>query len=177
MNKRILIIFTVLLIGTLAGLGGYFIIDSFIKPQTTYYQTSKSSSSEQNFIGRGICRRLNFTSDQKEAAQKMESVYRQKLAEQLSQLDSLRGVMIRTLIQDPENETLLNKITASIGAHHVQMKQISIGHIQQLRSICTKEQSQKLNTMLEELLEYPQYGNKNQGQENKKRRRHRRGRN
>ncbi|MBI9061172.1 MAG: hypothetical protein JEZ14_04250 [Marinilabiliaceae bacterium] len=179
MNKRILILFSVLLIGTLAGLGGYFIIKNFIKPPITYDQTSASASGEQDFMGRGICRRLNFTPDQKETAQKMESDYRQKLSVQLSQLDSLRGVMIQTLIQDSENEPLLNKITASIGEHHVQMKQITIGHIQQLRSICTEEQSQKLNSMLEELLDYPQYGNKNQGhgQKNMKRRRHRRGRN
>lgn len=177
MSKRILILFIVLLIGTLAGLGGYFIINNFIKPQITYHQTSASASGEQDFIGRGVCRRLDFSSDQKDAAQKMESDYRQKLTEELSQLDSLRGVMIRTLIQNPKNDSLLNKTSATIGNHHGQMKLISIAHIQQLRSICTDEQNQKLNTMLEELLEYPQYGNKNKNPENKRRRRHRRGRN
>jgi len=177
MNKRFIILISILLIGILAGFGTYFIIESLIKSPVTNYPTSKSPASEQDFTGKGICRRLNFSPDQKETAQKMESDYRQKLSEQLTQLDSLRGIMIRTLIQDPKNESLLNTITTSIGAHHVQMKQISIEHIQQLRSICTAEQSQKLNTMLEELLEYPQYGNKNQGQKNKKRRRHRRGRN
>lgn len=177
MNKRILIIITIILVGILAGTGGYFIVRSIFSKPASLRSSSSVTTSEQRLLGRGVCRRLNFSSEQQKQSQTYEWEYRQHLSAHLSQLDSLRGVMIKTLIHDAENDSLLNAISNNIGQHHKEMKQISINHIQHLKSICTPEQERMLNGMLEELLEYPQYG-KGRGKEMpKERRRHRRGRN
>jgi len=175
MSKRILITLIVLIIGTLAGLGAYFLITQFIKPQVPAYTVKYSSSNEQNFIGRGLCKRLDFNNQQKERAQSLENRYRQTISFHLIQLDSLRGEMIRTIIENSKDTLTLSEIANAIGHHHAQMKQISISHITQIRAICSEEQSQKLNSMLDELLSNPQYGNKKL--EQRKRKRYRGGRN
>lgn len=176
MTKRILIYIVIIALGTLAGFGIYTLINTPIKETISNPSVRQSyKNTENELMGRGMCRRLGFDEEQRDKARKLEQYFRQQQQHHLSQLDSLRGALVQTLIKDNSNDSVINDISRKIGNHHTQMKQLSVKHIREIQAICDESQKQTLNLILEDLLKHPQYGNQ---QENKqRRRRNRRGRN
>lgn len=112
---------------------------------------------------------LNLTPDQVVAFRELNREFNRNGHQIDGRLEQLRLEMVAELGQINPNEERLNSISAEIGALHTKLKTVTIGYYLEMKSLCNKEQQQKLNEVFmgmlktKEPISLPKRGWRNRG--------------
>jgi len=91
-----------------------------------------------------IRKELNFTDEQIKQFSESKRKTMRKQFKVKNQLKSLRRQMMLEIAKDEPDRDKLNEITSEIGQAHKEIKDLTIAHFLEIKTICTKEQQKKL---------------------------------
>ncbi len=118
--------------------------------QNTY--TSENFPTGNPYNGRYFINQLNFSDHQIDLFRKMNQIFRQQSKAIAMQLFETRKQMYYYMINHKPDTILLNNFADSIGFLHSKLKKETYQFYFQLKSICNKQQKEKLDSIFYHLL-------------------------
>lgn len=148
MKNKILLWLLVLL----AGLGlGYLVFTMISRPEPETQAFDKRAEWQPGRSFFRLTEELGLDTAQQNDFQEMECEYRQKLTELNNELLEVNRAIIDQLRQEDPDTVYLHELSEQTGRLHAQLKQTTINHFINLRSVCTHEQALRLSGVLEQV--------------------------
>jgi Spy/CpxP family protein refolding chaperone len=119
-----------------------FFDKKFLEHRGMHFNGDNQGNFEMQIAGK-----LNMSDKQKEQLKNLSSVFHKNKQELNDRINGIREKYFENLATNKPDNALLEELADSLGMLHARMIKLDHNHYQNLKSICTPEQAQKLDSL------------------------------
>lgn len=140
-KTKILSVLVLLLIAVNAGLLVYFL--GFRKTGG-----DRNDNKPKVDLAEKVRQELGLTDEQAKQFQELRTVHFENMRVQFRSIREAKDSLFKILTSGNTNDSLVQKLTKTIGVHQAEMEAAGFRHFSKMRSLCTAEQKPKFDSMM-----------------------------
>lgn len=162
MKNRTIIIIVVLVLTLVVGWATYQVYDNKSTYAPAVVKTSVEKGDGHNNYQ--LSKYIGFDDNQQKQFQNLEDDYRRKLSLLRDHISEIEIKIMVELKEELPNRDSLHSLSLEVGKAHTAIKELTIKHFLDIKSICTPEQEKKISVLFSRLEQRSEMGRGRRGE-------------